>query len=246
MSNFTKLMVAVIAVVVVGSGASIVYYKGQTETLVAQAAHDVLAHAFGVEPVIESFSFDPFTGEMRAGGIRLANPPGFDDGPMLEIDTAVAQVDMESLATARAQVRLLALTGVHVRLLENESSLVNLQVAEDYIALQKEQRVADSNPARRFAFAEYTLTGVSFEAVTARGERYGLLLDDQQYTKLGYDSGGLPVYETLLGLLQPVFSGVVQRAADEGLLPSGRAEEQTLRDLKRMIDAINAPPSTED
>jgi len=245
MSRFGRIMIGIVVFVIIASIAAVWYFGRHTNQLMSTALNETLTLAFGDRHQIGELRFDVFEGTLQVQDVVIANPAGFSDHPAIAIGSISAVVDMNSMAGARVDVLKLMLSDVNLRLEETDTGLLNLQQLQDQVRLLHEEEKRNSG-GRRFAIDAYNLVNLSMEANVLSGERYGLLLPDERWTKLGFDTGGLSAAEAMNTLLQPMISAALNAAVEEDLLPDSRGEQQTLKDLKDMIEAIDMPPVMEE
>ena len=81
----------------------------------AAVEHGVTA-SLGARTEVGSVSIRPFAGSVDIAGLRIANPEGFSDKPMLELGGAGLAVSLRSLASDEVEVSRLELSGAHLRL----------------------------------------------------------------------------------------------------------------------------------
>lgn len=244
MSRFNRLILGVLIFVVLAAIASVWLFRARFDTLARDAILAAAEASFGVDAKLETAAFDPFEGRLRIEGMRIGNPPGFGAGDALRIRSAELHVDAESFGKPRIVVWRLDISGVHMRLEESPEGDINLQ------ALLARARSVRDDPSigsgRRFSITEYNVIEVTSEVRSRTDGVQTIGVPDLRLTALGHDSGGLNVPEAAYALLRPLIAAALEEAAAAGLIEEEPRDRQTLRDLKDLIDAINAPPGSGD
>lgn len=244
MSRFNRLVLGILIFVVLAALASVWLFRARFDALARDAILEAAEASFGVGASLEKATFDPFEGRLRIEDMRIGNPPGFGAGDALSIRSAELHVDAESLGKPRIVLWRMDLSGVHMRLEESSGGDINLQ------ALLARARSVRNDPSigsgRRFSVTEYNVIGMTTDVLSERGGAQAIGVPDLRLTALGHDSGGLNAPEAAYALLRPLVAAALEEAVAAELLEEEPLDRQTLRDLKDLIDAINAPPGSGD
>lgn len=91
----------------------------------------------GFDVAFQALMFNPFTGEIRARGLAVNNPPTFPQPEFLQIRACDATVDMLSLFSDRPVIDRLSLDIGQVALVKRADGQTNMDVFRGYLGNEK-------------------------------------------------------------------------------------------------------------
>jgi hypothetical protein len=122
------------------------------------------SYALGVPTHVGFVRLRLLDGSFRLRGLRVANPPGFDEPHFLRLDSAGMDVDLGTVRQDVVVVPLFALEGIHVAL-EREGSKTNYgAILENLERFESGEAPAEAEPAgpqKRFIVKQLVIEDVN-------------------------------------------------------------------------------------
>lgn len=107
-----KILLALLAVVLVAVGGVWLY----TNQIVGGAIERGASYALGVDTSVGFVRLRLLRGDFALSGLRVANPPGFDEPDFLDLHSAYIRVDLDSIRSQVVHIPDFTLDGVQVAL----------------------------------------------------------------------------------------------------------------------------------
>lgn len=226
-------------------------FKGQ----IAAAVKESTGRELVIPGQIE-LSYFPWLG-FEVGEVRLGNPPGFGDGPFLELAGAGARVKLLPLLSRRLEVSKIVLEGARVNLAVDRAGNDNWTFTAPHgapgeAAKESEESEADRRDAGAGAgemgLAALSVGGVevSSGAVTYQDARSGLEASVTDVTlTVGAIASGDPVDLAFAGKFEanePSLAGSVDLDAVLQVDPNLRTAAARKLDLTVQVRGANLPP----
>jgi hypothetical protein len=200
--NIVLTLVVVIAVIVVGG---IYYLSTNLDPLVKNAIEKYGAQSLGVPVTVSGVSIAPGSGEGTIRGLRVANPPGFSDQAVFELDQITVRVDITSVTGNPVLIEEIRIVGPRVNVEANSGGGINMDVIRRNA--QKGASAEPSPPApadtpssadeasalrlriARFIFEQGVVVG---DLSQTGGKQYQADLPELRLSNLGGDAGATP------------------------------------------------------
>jgi hypothetical protein len=190
--------------------------------LLGRAAASAASASLGTPVSVGSARLGLFPPRLALERVSLANPPGYDAGPLLAV--ARLTLSAEPLALLGEPLRIAAASvdgfALHV---ERAGGRTNLEALRDRVRALAAREPAG---ARRFVIARLAVRAGRVSAPALFGQRVSVAVKDFELRNVGQQQGGLApgeLLEYLLRLMDPSLRHALRNvdlgAAAKGLLP---------------------------
>lgn len=235
-----KLTLALVALLVVALLAVLAFLDSGARAAVEKGA----TYALAVPTEAESLHLRPFSGGVTLSGLRVSNPAGFSESPLLSLGDASVDVAMKSLLSDQVEIQSLKISDVALRL-EGRGTKTNYGVILDSLARFESKgdtppstEGGESGSAKRFLVREITIENVRVDSDFRLGGAAGDLasaaasvtLPPIRLTNVGGEQG-----VTMPQLASKLLRALLEAAAD-GKVPGLSAE--LTQDLRRSLGAL--------
>lgn len=134
------------------------------DRLVKRGIEEGGTRALGVETLLDGVALDLRGGKVGLTGLHIANPEGFPDPHLLEIESIEFEVPIKNLLGEVVDIELIALRGAQV-VLDRRGERTNFEVILDNLERLSEggddaQSVEPEGPAKRFRIGQLRLEDI--------------------------------------------------------------------------------------
>lgn len=235
-----KLTLALVALIIVALLAVLAFLDRGARVAVERGA----TYALAVPTEAESLHLRPFSGGVTLSGLRVSNPDGFSESPLLSLGGASVDVAMKSLLSDQVEIQSLKISDVALRL-EGRGTQTNYGVILDNLARFESKdgappasEGAEAGQPKRFLVREITIEGVRVDTDFRLGGAAGDLasaaasvtLPPIRLTNVGGEQG-----VTMPQLASKLLRALLEAAAD-GQVPGLSA--QLAGDLRKSLGAL--------
>lgn len=229
-----KVLLGILAILVVILGGVWIYLDRIAQAAVERGG----TRALGVQVTVASMALSPFSGRFGMDGFRVANPGGFSDQPVLQLDSGRVAVRLGSLFDEVVTIPEIMLDGLHVRLERNKKGtnlkrlLDNLDTsAGDETATSGGEAGSGGQTRVQVNQLRITNTRASVDLGPEFGDRgrFDLKLPAIELRNIGTEGNGVTVEQ----LVDRVTRAVVREIEESG---ARQLPDRIRRELRQRLD----------
>ncbi len=218
--------------------------------------------ALGVDTHLDDADIGLFTGRFGMAGLRVANPPQFDNEHFLKLGKGGVSLSLGSLLKDTVVLQKLELSGIELNL-ESKDGKGNYNVILDNMGGknagdsgdgQSDEKDApkDQQPGKKFMIEEVVITDVTVHAtVFTLGKKpvvTTLKIPEVRLDRVGSDSDKGVLMSKLVGILMKAFleatikagadaiPGTIIKGLGQGLTAVGQAGEQAIKKTGEAVE----------
>ena len=232
MKKFGKLLIfggiGLVVVLAIIVGIVFAYIDGIAKTGIEKGA----TYALDVPTTVDSVDVGVFSGQFAMGGLKVANPPGYEKGDhFLQLGSGELAVTLGSLMEDRVEVPSIKLHDVDV-VLEKRGDKANYeQIIENLQRFEKKEEATPESeePGKKFVVNEVVITDVHVDAylfaIGSQEPRKVEVPIDEIRLKVDSDEG-VTVQELTDLIIKTILTTVVRNAGSllPGVMVDGLAE----------------------
>lgn len=220
--------------------------------IVQTAVIDLGTEMLGSEVRLEAVDIQLLAGDLHLQGLSVANPAGFSNARLLEINDVAVGVDVASLLGDRILIRQIAITGAQV-LAEQKLSSTNVQALQKHLAMKtggadtvaaaapvESEQVSGASAGPRLSVEQFSFVDASVRLLSEHFEEQQLNLPAIRLSNIGGSDGVAPS-QLASALLSPLVKQVNRAVEDHIKLLAEQKVREKLRDqedaLKSKLDA---------
>lgn len=214
-----RFIILLVVVLIIGVVVAFMFINSIARNAVEKGA----TYALGVPTTLNSADVRVFKGEFDMGGLRVANPTGFDTPHFLTLDDGGVAVSLGSLREDTVELPVLRLTGIDVNLEKKAGKSNYNTITENLKKLSGDAKpAADAPQGKRFIVREIVIRDVlvHVDVLPIGGELTRLHMPIPEITlrDVGSDTEKGVLMSELTGvIIRALFAAIIQKGGD--LLP---------------------------
>lgn len=141
MKKFLLIILSLALVAVIAVAGGLFYLSRNIDTIIKEQAEEHVPLVTGTSFQLEEIKTKFAEGSFEFYDLTLGNPKGFPEGHSLRIDSALVQLDIDSLSSEKIIVKSFILNGLDVVLIKRSGEKNNLEVILDNVksSLEREK-----------------------------------------------------------------------------------------------------------